>query len=104
MIIFGLKIFSMFISILEVDMGNLCGYIIFLWSNPLSYSYPSLFESGKRWDWRVESYVDPRETVELLKSLIRMNSVNPPLVEGGAGEVEIAEFIAGFLENAEREC
>ena len=48
---------------------------------------------------KVESYVNSEETVELLKSLIKINSVNPSLVEGGAGEAEIAEFVAGFLED-----
>jgi len=45
----------------------------------------------------VETHVDRAEIVELLKSLVRINSVNPALVERGAGEDEIAERIAEFL-------
>jgi acetylornithine deacetylase len=46
---------------------------------------------------KVQSYVDENETVELLKSLVRINSVNPSLVEGAPGEMEIAEHIAEFM-------
>lgn len=45
----------------------------------------------------VETHVDRVEIVELLKSLVRINSVNPALVERGAGEDEIAERVAEFL-------
>jgi len=45
----------------------------------------------------VETHVDRAEIVELLKSLVRINSVNPALVERGAGEDEIAERVAEFL-------
>ncbi|GGL86972.1 acetylornithine deacetylase [Deinococcus aerolatus] len=34
---------------------------------------------------------------ELLASLVRLNSVNPALVPGGAGETEIADFILAWL-------
>lgn len=43
------------------------------------------------------SYVDANWTLELLKDLIRINSVNPSLVRGGAGELAISEFIAERL-------
>lgn len=43
------------------------------------------------------TYVDRSETVELLKHLVRINSVNPTLVEGAPGEAEIAEHVAEFL-------
>jgi acetylornithine deacetylase len=38
----------------------------------------------------------PPATVELIKALIAIDSVNPSLVAGGAGEREIAAFIAGW--------
>ncbi|HXV32879.1 MAG TPA: M20/M25/M40 family metallo-hydrolase [Gaiellaceae bacterium] len=37
---------------------------------------------------------------ELLADLVRIDSVNPDLIEGGAGEGEIARFVAGWLEDA----
>ena len=36
----------------------------------------------------------------LLAELVSINSVNPALVEGGAGEAEIARFVAGWAEEA----
>jgi len=45
------------------------------------------------------THVDRSETVELLKSLVRINSVNSTLVEGAPGEAEIAEHIAGFMQS-----
>jgi acetylornithine deacetylase len=36
----------------------------------------------------------------LLSQLIEIDSVNPSLVPGGAGELEIAQFVAGWLQNA----
>jgi acetylornithine deacetylase len=38
------------------------------------------------------------ETIELLERLVAIDSVNPTLVAGGAGELEIARFVAGWLE------
>jgi acetylornithine deacetylase len=38
--------------------------------------------------------------VELLSDLVRIDSINPDLVEGAAGEGEIARFVAGWLEDA----
>ena len=38
--------------------------------------------------------------VELLSRLVAIDSVNPDLVPGGAGEAEIARFVAGWLEAA----
>jgi len=46
---------------------------------------------------KAKTHVDRRETVELLKSLVRINSVNPSLVEGAPGEAEIAEFVADYM-------
>src|SRR5215475_214738 len=37
------------------------------------------------------------EALDLLKELIRIDSVNPTLVPGGAGEKRIAEFLFSFL-------
>ena len=47
----------------------------------------------------VFSRIDSSELVVTLKELIRIDSVNPLLVSGGAGEAKIAAFIADFLEN-----
>ena len=38
--------------------------------------------------------------VELLSALVRIDSINPELVDGAAGEGEIARFVAGWLEDA----
>jgi len=38
--------------------------------------------------------------VDLLSALVRIDSINPDLVEGAAGEEEIARFVAGWLEKA----
>jgi acetylornithine deacetylase/succinyl-diaminopimelate desuccinylase-like protein len=37
------------------------------------------------------------DTTELLASLVRIDSINPALVPGGAGEGAIAEFVSGWL-------
>ncbi|MGH3093165.1 MAG: acetylornithine deacetylase, partial [Gaiellaceae bacterium] len=37
---------------------------------------------------------------ELVAELVRIDSANPDLVQGGAGEGEIARFVAGWLERA----
>ena len=37
---------------------------------------------------------------ELLADLVRIDSVNPDLIDGAAGEEEIARFVAGWLEAA----
>jgi len=42
--------------------------------------------------------VNEIETVELLKRLVSINSVNPSLVKGAPGEAEIADFIADFMQ------
>ena len=42
----------------------------------------------------------PAGTLELLKALVAIDSVNPSLVAGGAGEREIATFVAGWA----RDC
>ncbi len=40
------------------------------------------------------------EAVELLRQLVAINSINPDLVPGSAGEGEIARFVANWLERA----
>jgi acetylornithine deacetylase len=42
--------------------------------------------------------MDDRETLELARDLVRIDSVNPGLVPGAPGEGEIARFVRGFLE------
>lgn len=44
-----------------------------------------------------ESRVGASETIDLLRDLIRINSVNPSLVPGAPGEAEMAEHVRGFL-------
>jgi acetylornithine deacetylase len=46
---------------------------------------------------KTKSHIDESGTVELLKALIRINSVNPSLVKGAPGEAEITEYIAEFM-------
>jgi acetylornithine deacetylase len=41
-----------------------------------------------------------RESAELLRQLVAINSINPDLVAGGPGEGEIARFVANWLTNA----
>src|SRR3712207_9080769 len=40
------------------------------------------------------------ELTELARRLVSIDSVNPDLVPGGAGEGEISEFVAGWLREA----
>jgi acetylornithine deacetylase len=40
------------------------------------------------------------DVIDLLSRLVAIDSVNPALVEGGAGEVEIAAFVAGWARDA----
>ena len=42
--------------------------------------------------------MDDRETLELARNLVRINSVNPKLVSGAPGEEQIALFIQSFLD------
>ena len=42
--------------------------------------------------------MDDRETLELARDLVRIDSVNPRLVPGAPGEEEIARFVHDFLE------
>jgi acetylornithine deacetylase len=41
--------------------------------------------------------VHPKETIELLRALVAMDSVNPTLVAGARGELEIARFVQRWL-------
>ena len=40
------------------------------------------------------------EIIELLQQLVAIDSINPDLVPGGAGEEQIARFIAEWFERA----
>lgn len=44
--------------------------------------------------------VDAEDTLRMLGDLVRIDSVNPDLVEGGAGEAEIAAYVAGEMRAA----
>jgi len=46
-----------------------------------------------------QSQVWASETIDLLKGLVRINSVNPSLVPGAPGESEIAEYVGEFMRN-----
>jgi acetylornithine deacetylase len=48
----------------------------------------------------VEPTVDPHLTLDLLRRLVQIESVNPSLVAGGAGEAEIASFLVDTLTEA----
>ena len=43
--------------------------------------------------------MDDRETLELARDLVRIDSVNPRLVPGAPGEEEIARFVHNFLDH-----
>jgi len=43
------------------------------------------------------SRIESSETIELLKDLVKINSVNPSLVPGAPGEAEIAEYIGEYM-------
>jgi acetylornithine deacetylase len=45
----------------------------------------------------MDSRVDASETLELLRDLVKINSVNPSLVPGAPGEADIAEYIGEYL-------
>ncbi len=47
--------------------------------------------------------IDPQLTTDLLRRLVRIDSVNPSLVPGGKGEAEIAAFVARLLGEADIE-
>ncbi len=44
-----------------------------------------------------KSYVDEGKATELLRELVKIDSVNPSLVPGAKGEKEIAEYVADWL-------
>jgi acetylornithine deacetylase len=48
----------------------------------------------------VEVNPDQKSTIDLLRRLIQIDSVNPTLVPGGAGEAEIASFVGQILSEA----
>ena len=40
------------------------------------------------------------DAIDLLSALVSIDSINPSLVPGAAGESEIARFVAGWLADA----
>jgi len=48
----------------------------------------------------MEPTVDPQRTIDLLRQLVQIDSVNPTLAPGRQGEGEIAAFVATLLEDA----
>ncbi|MHA2213831.1 MAG: M20/M25/M40 family metallo-hydrolase, partial [Candidatus Thorarchaeota archaeon] len=46
-----------------------------------------------------DSIVDRTKTIDLLKNLVKINSVNPSLVDGAPGEVEIAELLSDYMQS-----
>jgi acetylornithine deacetylase len=48
--------------------------------------------------WTKSPLFDTREIQKLLERLVGIESVNPTLVSGGAGEAELARFVADWLE------
>jgi len=44
-----------------------------------------------------KSRVDEKKATDLLKELVKIDSVNPSLVPGAKGEAEIAEYVVGWL-------
>ena len=44
-----------------------------------------------------KSGVDEKAATDLLKELVKIDSVNPTLVPGAKGEEEIAEYVANWL-------
>jgi acetylornithine deacetylase len=45
------------------------------------------------------SHIQASETLELLRHLVKINSVNPSLVPGAPGEAEIAEYIGNYMQS-----
>lgn len=45
----------------------------------------------------MSNVVNKAELIELLQDLVRINSVNPGLVPGGAGEMDMANYAAAYL-------
>ena len=41
-----------------------------------------------------------RAAIDLLKRLVSIDSINPDLVPGSAGEAAIAQYVAGWLKQA----
>jgi len=53
-----------------------------------------------KWMWKPwkEYFIDRAYLHETLRDLVRINSINPTLVSGGAGESEIAGYVAASLQ------
>ncbi len=48
----------------------------------------------------MEVHIDARRTIDLLRQLVQIESVNPSLAPGASGEAEIARFVATILDEA----
>src|SRR5690349_6472359 len=48
----------------------------------------------------IREIIGMSEATELLQQLVAIDSINPDLVPGSAGEQEIARFVANWLERA----
>jgi acetylornithine deacetylase len=48
----------------------------------------------------VEVHIDPQRTIDLVRQLVQIESVNPSLAPGAKGEVDIARFVATVLDEA----
>src|SRR5215210_9045083 len=57
----------------------------------------SAIADDEAWPTMTASY---DEVAALTADLVAIDSTNPDLVPGGAGEAEIARFVAGWLERA----
>jgi acetylornithine deacetylase/succinyl-diaminopimelate desuccinylase-like protein len=45
----------------------------------------------------MKSFIDEVRAIDLLKQLVRIDSVNPSLVLGAKGEAEIAEYLSDWM-------
>src|SRR5215208_3332913 len=91
--------------------GSSLGVVDRLLSEALARSRPAGLAMSAAYAWAWESSFDPRsaggqhrampnQTIELLSALVAIDSVNPSLVPGGAGEREAAAFVAAWAEDA----
>src|SRR5215208_4695481 len=91
--------------------GSSLGVVDRLLSEALARSRPAGLAMSAAYAWAWESSFDPRsaggqhrampnDTIELLSQLVAIDSVNPSLVPGGAGEREAAAFVTAWAEDA----
>jgi acetylornithine deacetylase/succinyl-diaminopimelate desuccinylase-like protein len=84
------------------DRPDLAAYAAEVVEEPRPLRRQLVEERGQLEDIDVPIIVSsvPDELTELLSRLVAIDSVNPDLVAGGAGEGEIARFVADWLEGA----